>query len=105
MHFSIFLTFDIFFACLSRIILYAITMADYEQDNVEACKKDIVKTKVGIDRLMLYHKSVGRFSSSIMFVSFENHIQWCYVQIHRFLSLCEVERLGTININLILNGE
>ncbi|XP_027153231.1 rab escort protein 1-like [Coffea eugenioides] len=46
---------------LTSIILYAITMADYEQDNVEACKKDIVKTKVGIDRLMLYHKSVGRF--------------------------------------------
>lgn len=44
---------------LSRIILYAISMADYEQDNVEACK-DVLKTKDGIDRLILYHKSVGR---------------------------------------------
>lgn len=46
---------------LTAIILYTMVMADYEQDNMEVCKKDIVKTKVGIDRLMLYHRSVGRF--------------------------------------------
>ena len=42
-----------------RIILYAIAMADYDQDNVELCE-DVLKTKDGIDRLALYNSSVGR---------------------------------------------
>lgn len=42
-----------------RIILYAIAMADYDQDNVELCQ-DVLQTKDGIDRLALYNSSVGR---------------------------------------------
>ena len=42
-----------------RIILYAIALADYDQDNVEVCE-DVLKTKDGIDRLALYNSSVGR---------------------------------------------
>lgn len=42
-----------------RIILYAIAIVDYDQGNLEVCK-DLLKTKDGIDRLALYHKSVGR---------------------------------------------
>lgn len=41
------------------MILYAIAMADYDQDSIEVCK-DVLDTKIGIDRLALYHSSVGR---------------------------------------------
>lgn len=43
----------------SRIILYAIAMADCDQDNVGVCE-DVLKTKDGIDHLALYNSSVGR---------------------------------------------
>ena len=41
-----------------RIILYAIAMADYDQDD-KICQ-NLLKTKDGIDRLALYQSSVGR---------------------------------------------
>ncbi|KAM4077215.1 hypothetical protein ACJW30_12G122600 [Castanea mollissima] len=47
-----------------RIILYAIAMADYDQDNVELCQ-DVLQTKDGIDRLALYNSSVGRFPNAL----------------------------------------
>lgn len=43
-----------------RVILYAIAMADYDQEDKEACKV-VISTKEGIERLALYHSSVGRF--------------------------------------------
>lgn len=42
-----------------RIILYAIALAEYDQENLEVCK-DLLKTKDGIGRLALYHSSKGR---------------------------------------------
>ncbi|KAK9110216.1 hypothetical protein Sjap_018276 [Stephania japonica] len=45
---------------IKSIILYAIAMADYDQDTAEL-PKNVVKTKRGIERLALYHSSVGRF--------------------------------------------
>ncbi|KVG40365.1 GDP dissociation inhibitor [Cynara cardunculus var. scolymus] len=53
------------------IILYAIVMVDYDQDGGESCK-DILRTTDGIDRLALYHSSVGRsiFFSLPVLVSF-----------------------------------
>ncbi|KAF3440873.1 hypothetical protein FNV43_RR19159 [Rhamnella rubrinervis] len=48
---------------IKSIILYAVAMADYDQDNLEVCK-DLLKTKDGINRLTLYHKSVGRFTNA-----------------------------------------
>nr|XP_027074993.1 rab escort protein 1-like [Coffea arabica] len=48
---------------LKSIILYAISMAHYEQDNLEVCK-DVLETKDGIDLLILYHKSGGRFPNA-----------------------------------------
>lgn len=42
-----------------RMILYAIAMADYDQEDPVACKKQI-KTKDGMESLALYHSSVGR---------------------------------------------
>ncbi|XP_024021059.1 rab escort protein 1 isoform X2 [Morus notabilis] len=48
---------------IQSIILYAIAMADYDQNNLEVCK-DVLKTKGGIDRLALYNKSVGRFPNA-----------------------------------------
>ncbi|KAL5557401.1 hypothetical protein UlMin_039637 [Ulmus minor] len=48
---------------IKSIILYAIAMADYDQDDLEVCK-DVLKTKDVIDRLALYQKSVGRFPNA-----------------------------------------
>ncbi|KAL3845027.1 hypothetical protein ACJIZ3_002430 [Penstemon smallii] len=48
---------------LKSIILYAIVMADHDQDNLENCK-DVINTKSGIDRLALYHSSIGRFPNA-----------------------------------------
>ncbi|CAN6555252.1 unnamed protein product [Malus baccata var. baccata] len=41
---------------IKSIILYAIAMVDYDQDNLEFCKS-ILKTREGIERLALYQKS------------------------------------------------
>ncbi|KAM3733801.1 hypothetical protein ACB098_11G165300 [Castanea mollissima] len=49
---------------IKSIILYAIAMADCDQDNVEVCE-DVLKTKDGIDRLALYNSSVGRFPNAL----------------------------------------
>ncbi|OAY60989.1 rab escort protein 1 [Manihot esculenta] len=48
---------------IKSIILYAIAMADYDQDNKEECK-DLLKTKDGIARLALYQSSVGRLTNA-----------------------------------------
>ncbi|CAL5394548.1 unnamed protein product [Camellia sinensis] len=49
---------------INSTIPYAIAMADYDQDSMEVCK-DFLKTKDGINRLALYHSSVGRFSNAL----------------------------------------
>ncbi|XP_071706667.1 rab escort protein 1 [Rutidosis leptorrhynchoides] len=51
-------------AKIKSIILYAIAMVDYDQDVGESCK-DILKTREGIQRLALYHSSVGRFPNAL----------------------------------------
>lgn len=48
---------------LKSIVLYAIAMADYDQENGDVYKS-VLKTKDGIDRLALYHSSVGRFPNA-----------------------------------------
>lgn len=53
----------VFICC--RIILYAIVMVDYDQDAGESCK-DILKTRDGIERLALYHSSVGRLLFTLL---------------------------------------
>lgn len=40
-------------------------MADYDQENGDA-SKSVLKTKEGIDRLALYHSSVGRLPSPFL---------------------------------------
>ncbi|XP_044470792.1 rab escort protein 1 [Mangifera indica] len=49
---------------IKLMILYAIAMADYDQENTEV-SKDVLKTKDGINRLALYNSSVGRFQNSL----------------------------------------
>ncbi|ESQ49387.1 hypothetical protein EUTSA_v10020408mg [Eutrema salsugineum] len=49
---------------IKSIILYAIAMLDYDQDNTETCG-DLLKTRDGIDRLALYITSMGRFSNAL----------------------------------------
>lgn len=44
-------------------------MADYDQNDLELCK-DVLKTKDGIERLALYHKSVGRLDFIAFLFSF-----------------------------------
>ncbi|KAL8512575.1 hypothetical protein ACS0TY_018896 [Phlomoides rotata] len=48
---------------LKSIILYTIVMADNDQENLEVCK-DVINTKSGINRLGLYHSSIGRFPNA-----------------------------------------
>lgn len=48
---------------IKSVILYAIAMADYDQEDKEACKI-LISTKEGIERLALYHSSVGRFANA-----------------------------------------
>ncbi|KAG8373599.1 hypothetical protein BUALT_Bualt11G0041100 [Buddleja alternifolia] len=55
---SIFFTFSLCFS----VRLFC-TLADYDQDNVEICK-DVINTKSGINRLALYHSSIGRFPNA-----------------------------------------
>ncbi|RZR92981.1 hypothetical protein BHM03_00021351, partial [Ensete ventricosum] len=49
---------------IRAMILYAITLADYDQENAESSKKLIV-TKDGIESLALYTKSVARFPNAL----------------------------------------
>lgn len=49
---------------IRAIILYAIALANYDQDNGESCKK-LITTKEGIESLALYNSSVGRFPNAV----------------------------------------
>ncbi|XVF18144.1 hypothetical protein REPUB_Repub10bG0187000 [Reevesia pubescens] len=49
---------------IKSFILYAIAMADYDQEDVGVCR-DLLTTKDGIDLLALYSASVGRFPNSL----------------------------------------
>ncbi|KAL8090093.1 hypothetical protein AgCh_039534 [Apium graveolens] len=51
-------------ANIKSIILYAIAMADCDQDLTEI-KIEVLKTKEGIKRLALYNSSVGRFPNAL----------------------------------------
>lgn len=46
---------------IKSIVLYAIAMADYDQEGSE----NVLKTKDGINRLALYNSSVGRFQNAL----------------------------------------
>lgn len=49
---------------IRKIFLYAIALADYDQDGGEACKK-VITTKEGMDKIALYIKSIGRFRNAV----------------------------------------
>lgn len=49
---------------IKSIVLYAIAMADCDQDLTEI-KTEVLKTKEGIKRLALYNSSVGRFPNAL----------------------------------------
>ncbi|XP_050228916.1 rab escort protein 1 isoform X2 [Mercurialis annua] len=49
---------------IKSIILYAIAMADYDQENAGGMDKDLLRTKDGVDRLALYQSSIGRFTNA-----------------------------------------
>ncbi|KAI8541049.1 hypothetical protein RHMOL_Rhmol08G0032800 [Rhododendron molle] len=54
---------------IKSIIMYAIAMADYDQDKLEGCR-NVLKTKDGINRLALYHSSVGRSFTKLLLTGF-----------------------------------
>ncbi|XP_072965671.1 rab escort protein 1 [Typha angustifolia] len=49
---------------IRAIVLYAIAMADYDQDNANSCNK-LVTTKEGIETIALYTSSIGRFTNAV----------------------------------------
>ncbi|XVF02731.1 hypothetical protein REPUB_Repub04eG0199400 [Reevesia pubescens] len=49
---------------IKSFILYAIAMADYDQEDVGVCR-DLLNTKDGIDQLALYNASIGRFQNAL----------------------------------------
>ncbi|CAA7398015.1 unnamed protein product [Spirodela intermedia] len=49
---------------IKLIVLYAIAMADYDQDNPESCNK-LMDTKEGLESLSLYSSSIGRFPNAV----------------------------------------
>ncbi|XP_043721508.1 rab escort protein 1-like [Telopea speciosissima] len=49
---------------IKSIILYAIAMADYDQDNPEV-SKNLLKTNDVVRSLALYHSSIGRFQNAM----------------------------------------
>ncbi|XP_043707592.1 rab escort protein 1-like [Telopea speciosissima] len=49
---------------IKSIILYAIAMADYDQDGPDV-SKNLLKTKDVVQSLALYHSSVGRFQNAM----------------------------------------
>ncbi|KAI3914730.1 hypothetical protein MKW98_001966 [Papaver atlanticum] len=49
---------------IKSMILYAIAMADYDQEKPELCK-NLLKTKDGIESLALFHSSVGRYTNAL----------------------------------------
>jgi hypothetical protein len=50
---------DFYFKNLCRLVLYAIAMTDYEQDNGDSCKR-VVSTREGIETISIYTSSIGR---------------------------------------------
>ncbi|CAL1370115.1 unnamed protein product [Linum trigynum] len=50
-------------AKIKSIVLYAIAMADRDQENKEISKQ-VLKTKDGVDRLARYQSSIGRFANA-----------------------------------------
>ncbi|KAL4366825.1 hypothetical protein GQ457_05G006020 [Hibiscus cannabinus] len=48
---------------IKSFILYAIAMADNDQEDTGVCR-DLLKTKDGIDQLALYNASIGRFQNA-----------------------------------------
>ncbi|KAI3840515.1 hypothetical protein MKX03_008957 [Papaver bracteatum] len=49
---------------IKSMILYAIAMADHDQEKPELCK-NLLKTKDGIESLALFHSSIGRFTNAL----------------------------------------
>ncbi|XP_022740696.1 rab escort protein 1 [Durio zibethinus] len=49
---------------IKSFILYAIAMADYDQEDIGVCR-DLLTTKDGIDQLALYNASIGRFPNAL----------------------------------------
>lgn len=71
------------FFMFSRIVLYAIAMAEYDQENGDVCKS-VLKTKDGIDRLALYHSSVGRLLSPFL-CTYNIHVEIMKIPLPSFL--------------------
>ncbi|XP_078438704.1 rab escort protein [Wolffia australiana] len=51
-------------AKIKQIILYAIVMADYDQENPKD-QDNVVDTKEGLERLSVYSSSIGRFPNAV----------------------------------------
>lgn len=48
---------------MRAVVLYAIAMADYDQDSTDSCEK-LLTTREGIQTIALYSSSIGRFANA-----------------------------------------
>ncbi|XP_062208296.1 rab escort protein 1-like [Phragmites australis] len=48
---------------MRAVVLYAIAMADYDQDGADSCEK-LLTTREGIQTIALYSSSIGRFANA-----------------------------------------
>lgn len=48
---------------MRAVVLYAIAMADYDQDGADPCEK-LITTREGIQTIALYSSSIGRFANA-----------------------------------------
>uniref|UniRef100_A0A0E0C0H9 hydroxymethylglutaryl-CoA lyase n=1 Tax=Oryza meridionalis TaxID=40149 RepID=A0A0E0C0H9_9ORYZ len=48
---------------MRAVVLYAIAMADYDQDGVESCER-LLTTREGVKTIALYSSSIGRFANA-----------------------------------------
>ncbi|KAK3163480.1 hypothetical protein QOZ80_1AG0004270 [Eleusine coracana subsp. coracana] len=48
---------------MTAVVLYAIAMADYDQDGTDSCEK-LLTTREGIQTIALYSSSIGRFANA-----------------------------------------
>lgn len=48
---------------MRAVVLYAIAMADYDQDGVEPCER-LLTTREGVKTIALYSSSIGRFANA-----------------------------------------
>lgn len=86
-------------------------MADYEQDNLDIDNR-VLKTKDGIDRLVIYQKSVGRFVFCSFIYCFSLppihyacvYVSYCYQKVDKNMHALDSMLQGLFCIHNMVKG-